>query len=128
MLNKGKAGVYKADAIQSIDEPFKSVISDHCNIRGDSLYIKEKVKNHIHFKQLNLLHQWPMKKKYDVIFCRNVLIYFDSQTKNNLVSRYTDMLRDGGMLCLGHSESLHEKPENLHLHGRTTYFKGEARS
>ncbi len=126
MLNKGKAGIYKTDALDATDEPYRSILKDHCKIKGDNLEMKDKVKNHIYFKHLNLLHQWPMKKKYDAIFCRNVLIYFDAETKNNLVARYTDQLQVGGMLCLGHSESLQTKPENLHLHGKTTYFKSEA--
>ena len=123
MLNRGRAGAYKAEALQSMEEPFKSVLKDHCKISGNDLKMKEKVRSHIHFKHLNLLHEWPMRKQYDVIFCRNVLIYFDNDTKNNLVARYTNTLREGGMLCLGHSESLQDKPANLHLDGRTTYFK-----
>ncbi len=60
----------------------------------------------ITFKQLNLLHEWPMKGPFDVIFCRNVVIYFDKETQQELFARYYDLLAPGGLLMLRHSENL----------------------
>lgn len=83
----------------------------------------EKVKNLISFKQLNLLNPWPMKGQFDVIFCRNVLIYFDTPTKNRLVDRFVDIIRPGGWLYLGHSESASGNHPGLELIGQTIYRK-----
>ncbi|MBO6824585.1 MAG: protein-glutamate O-methyltransferase [Sneathiella sp.] len=123
MLNKGKQGIYNADVFKDMQQPFAKYLKDSCKQVGDKIQMNERAKSLIHFKHLNLLHQWPMKKQFDVIFCRNVLIYFDQQTKEGLVDRYTNQLREGGLLCLGHSESLQNKPADLQLMGKTTYVK-----
>ena len=70
---------------------------------------------------LNLLQPWPMKGPFDVIFCRNVMIYFDQPTRERLVERFAQMLAPGGYLCIGHSESIHNTGAPVQLVGRTIY-------
>jgi len=60
----------------------------------------------VEFKRLNLLEPFPFKTLFDVIFCRNVMIYFDRPTKENLITRFSQALVPGGYLFIGHSESL----------------------
>jgi chemotaxis protein methyltransferase CheR len=72
---------------------------------------------------LNLLHEWPMQGPFDAIFCRNVVIYFDQPTKQKLFSRYATLLAPGGLLFLGHSESMHGLSDEFELIGRTIYRK-----
>ena len=68
--------------------------------------VKPEIRRMVRYSRLNLLGEWPMKGKFDVIFCRNVMIYFDKATQESLVNRYRDILRPGGILLVGHSESL----------------------
>jgi len=81
----------------------------------------EKVRQLIVFKQLNLLAQWPMTGRFDVIFCRNVLIYFNDETKEKLVQRFYSLLKPGGYLFIGHSESLQSFNTKFRLVGQTIY-------
>lgn len=81
------------------------------------------VKDLITFRQLNLLGKWPMKRQFDIIFCRNVLIYFDNKTKTQLVNRFVDALKPEGWLYLGHSESASGAHPALEPTGRTIYRK-----
>jgi len=126
MLDTGRAGIYPKSALDGIPEAYQPVIKEHITLKDNKIHVKDRAKSLVHFKQLNLLHDWPMKRKFDVIFCRNVLIYFDNPTKDNLVRRYADQLLPNGMLFLGHSESLLNKPDDLQLIGRTSYVKRSA--
>ena len=87
----------------------------------DMLRIAPHLRKLLTFKQLNLVTPWPMKGPFDAIFCRNVMIYFDAPTKRSIVDRSVDMLRPGGWLYLGHSESLSPPHPAFDLIGRTIY-------
>ena len=73
---------------------------------------------------MNLLHDWPMKGPFDIIFCRNVIIYFDKKTQQELFARYYEMLTPGGLLILGHSENLGQYQAHFDNVGRTIFRKG----
>lgn len=77
----------------------------------------------IYFKQLNLMKEWPFKSHFDFIFCRNVLIYFDRETKLALAQKYSELLASGSHLFIGHSESLHQFDTGFDLLGKTIYIK-----
>ncbi|SFI87374.1 CheR family methyltransferase [Celeribacter neptunius] len=86
------------------------------------LTAKPEIKKLVSFNQLNLHADWPMKLKFDVIFCRNVVIYFDEPTQTKLFRRFADILEPGGILMLGHSERLNENVSPLfESSGVTTY-------
>lgn len=84
--------------------------------------VKRNISDLIRFKELNLLSEWPMRGAFDVIFCRNVVIYFDVQTQNNLWPRFHRFLKPEGHLFLGHSERISD-PETFGFYsdGPTCY-------
>jgi chemotaxis protein methyltransferase CheR len=96
-------------------------------LRGDGknsgfARVREEVRRMVTFKRLNLLdHPWPMRWKFDAIFCRNVMIYFDKQTQSELLKRMVPCLQPDGLLFVGHSESFHDASEILKLCGNTVY-------
>lgn len=77
-----------------------------------SFVVKKMVRDLISYKELNLLAKWPMKQKFDAIFCRNVVIYFDAQTQANLWPRFHEYLLPDGLFFLGHSERMTD-PESV---------------
>jgi chemotaxis protein methyltransferase CheR len=85
----------------------------------------DALKSLITFKQLNLFDAWPMKGPFDVIFCRNVVIYFDKDTQRKLFERMADIQEPGGWLFIGHSENLFNVTKRYKLAGRTVYRRVE---
>nr|WP_040395159.1 protein-glutamate O-methyltransferase CheR [Catenovulum agarivorans] len=86
--------------------------------------LKNTVRQLVHIKRLNLLQpQWPMKGLFDVIFCRNVVIYFDLATKNQLIRRYAQYLKPNGYLFMGHSETMSRDITEFKSLGQTIYQK-----
>ena len=84
-----------------------------------------ELKSLITFKQLNLLDPWPMNGPFDIIFCRNVVIYFDKATQRTLFDRMAELQEPGGWLFIGHSESLLNVTRHYKLVGRTVYRRTE---
>ena len=124
VVAKGKAGVYTLERVNGIE---KKRLNKWFKKGRDDLDDKVKVSNDLQelitFKQLNLMHEWPMKGQFDIIFCRNVVIYFNKETQRELFNRYADHLADDGYLIVGHSESLHKVSDRFHLMGKTIYRK-----
>jgi chemotaxis protein methyltransferase CheR len=76
----------------------------------------------ISFKKLNLLgDSWPVSGPFDVIFCRNVMIYFDKPTQARILSRFVPLMKQDGLLFAGHSENFLYVSESLKLRGKTVY-------
>ena len=73
---------------------------------GRCFRVREKLISDIKFARLNLMHDFPFKGRFDSIFCRNVMIYFDRPTQEQLVNKFSSFLNPGGYLMIGHSESL----------------------
>jgi chemotaxis protein methyltransferase CheR len=90
-------------------------------VDDDTVEMSDALKSLIVFNPLNLLEPWPMRGPFDVIFCRNVVIYFDKPTQRVLFDRFADMLTAQGWLFIGHSESLFNVSDRFRLVGRTIY-------
>jgi chemotaxis protein methyltransferase CheR len=93
----------------------------------DLFAVSPKLRSMICFEVLNLLDTWPFQGRFDVIFCRNVVIYFDDATRNALWSRFAERLLPGGLLFIGHSERMDPGLEaQLYPDGLKTYRRGGA--
>ncbi len=119
VVAKGKRGVYPTERADAIEQRYRRYLS--VNSVDDLVRVKDSVREIITFKQLNLLSPWPMKGPFDLIFCRNVVIYFDVETQRTLFDRYAEILRSDGHLFIGHSESLHNITRRFSPLGRTIY-------
>lgn len=121
-------GIYKDERIKDIPENYKKKWFKRGSGENSSqVKVAPKLQALITFKQLNLLHQWPIKGPFDIIMCRNVLIYFDKPTQQQLIARYYELIRPGGLLILGHSESLAKDDKHFDIVGRTIFKKPESR-
>lgn len=103
VLETGRAGRYGAEAAGVIPEPLGRLWTDRT---GDALTIRREVRDIVHFRQLNLLGEWPIAGQFHAIFCRNTMIYFDAATNERLQCRLAEKLLPGGYLYIGHSERL----------------------
>lgn len=124
VLNTAASGVYALERIKGI--PKARLKRWFLRGKGNSAgfaRLKEEARRYIEFGQLNLMESWQHDALKDIIFCRNVIIYFDKESKANLVDRYADSLVDGGYLFIGHSESLFKVSERFELVGNTIYKK-----
>ncbi|WP_244607233.1 protein-glutamate O-methyltransferase CheR [Bosea sp. CS1GBMeth4] len=121
ILDRAAAGQYPAEQFERLPPDLRPLLKlEGQNARGE-VRIAEDLKRLIAFRRLNLIESWPMKGPFDVIFCRNVFIYFDTPTKAAILDRYVALLQPGGFLYLGHSESLPQPHPQLRLIGRTIY-------
>jgi len=124
VLATASAGIYKAERIKDLDPQLcKKWFKRGIGSNSEFVKTHPQLKELITFKQLNLLHEWPVNGPFDIIMCRNVLIYFDKATQKNLVERFNQLLRPGGLLILGHSESIGKSFANLELKGHTIFEK-----
>lgn len=127
VLETAKAGIYKYERIEGLSKTVqKRWFKRGKQERQDLVKVDRYLPELITFKQLNLLHQWPVRGPFDVIMCRNVLIYFDRRTQESLVERFSELLRPGGLLILGHSESVAKGFSEFEMLGRTIFSKRRA--
>jgi len=106
-LEKAHKALYRKAAMVDIPPHYleKYFIQER-NGQGIIYRVKDNVRALVKLAWLNLLEAWPMKGAFNVIFCRNVMIYFDRQTQERLINRFWEILEPGGYLFVGHSEGL----------------------
>ncbi len=101
VLRKAEAGDYGAVEVKDVPPVLRR---NWLRDSGDAVSVSPEARSIVRFRELNLLGDWPMQQPFDVIFCRNVMIYFDLPTKERLVARFAAQLQPGGYLYIGHSE------------------------
>ena len=120
VLAHAQAGIYTEDRVERVPGKHARWFSS----RGDGTYsIKPEIQSLIAFRQLNLMHPWPMRGRFDVIFCRNVVIYFDKPTQIELFGRMSALQGGGDYLFVGHSESLFKVCDKYELIGKTAFSR-----
>lgn len=106
-LAQARAGRYSAATVADVPSHLLQRHFVRERAPGDDRYrVGEAVRRLVTFARLNLMAHWPMRGPFDVILCRNVMIYFDRPTQQRLVDRFADLLAPSGYLIVGHSESL----------------------
>ncbi|WP_026885195.1 CheR family methyltransferase [Clostridium beijerinckii] len=100
-----KSGVYHKEQIAPLPEAWKKIYLKKYD--EENLVFLDNIRDEIIYRKFNLMEEvFPFKKKFHVIFCRNVMIYFDNKTKNELIRKFYNGMEYGGYLFIGHSESL----------------------
>lgn len=124
MVQRAKEGVYTLERVEGLTpKRMKRWVKQGKGTNSHLVKMSSQLQELITFKQLNLMHEWPMKGQFDVIFCRNVVIYFNKDTQRILFERYANQISSDGHLFIGHSESLHNVSNRFKLLGRTIYQK-----
>lgn len=116
-----REGAYPAATVEPVPAPLAKVwLKQH----GTGFQVDPMLREALTINALNLLGEWPIRTKFDAIFCRNVMIYFDGPTKARLQTRLADRLETGGLLCIGHSERLDSSVAGqFESVGRTSFRK-----
>jgi chemotaxis protein methyltransferase CheR len=124
VLQTCASGIYDEDRVRGLQKSRLERFFDPVAGDGTRKYqVKAALSSMISFRQLNLMHRFPMKGPIDIIFCRNVIIYFDKDTQRELFLRVAPLQRPGDVLILGHSESLLQVSDAWTPMGRTLYRK-----
>ncbi len=126
MLHKAKTGIYRHEEVVGISYDHLKTFFKLGQGENKGLFkIKENVQKKIVFQQINLVgkERYPIKDKIDIIFCRNVFIYFSKETQRFLLERFYEQLSPEGILILGHSESIANNQDKWRLINKTIYKK-----
>ncbi|BAO45039.1 CheR family methyltransferase [Thiolapillus brandeum] len=124
VLLKASAGVYEQQNIEGVlGSRLKRWFRKGTGTNKGKARVVPQLQELITFGKLNLMEGWPMKGPFDVIFCRNVLIYFDKPTQKKLFDRFADILVQKGHLFIGHSESPMDLTDRFALIGQSIYKK-----
>ncbi|MFZ5589562.1 MAG: CheR family methyltransferase [Pseudomonadota bacterium] len=123
VLDKARQGVYAMERLEKMpQEKIRKFFLRGEGARAGYAKVRKELGDLISFKQLNLLDaNWPMKTRFDVIFCRNVMIYFDKPTQYKILEKFLPLLQTDGLLFAGHSESFHHAADLFRPCGKTVY-------
>jgi chemotaxis protein methyltransferase CheR len=123
ILAAARLGAYDESSLETVTPQMRKQYFQQVTVDGKPKWqVTDAVKRLITYNELNLMANWPFKGKFDVIFCRNVVIYFDEPTQMRIWSRFSELLPDGGHLYIGHSERVSGDAKALFDNtGITTY-------
>lgn len=127
VLARAKQGAYAPETMSDVP---KATLNRHferlTDDGGDRFVARDHLRQIVTFSKLNLMQEWPMRRQFDAIFCRNVMIYFDRATVERLVQRFSQLLAPDGYLFIGHSETLNALSHDLRYVAPAAYCKSKA--
>ncbi|CDL85272.1 protein-glutamate O-methyltransferase CheR [Xenorhabdus szentirmaii] len=129
VLEKARQGVYRLEELQQLSEAQKKKYF----FKGVGFFdgyarVRPLLAEMVNFQHLNLMDSdWALEGKFDAIFCRNVMIYFDKKTQERILRRFVNLLKPDGLLFAGHSENVTQISREFYLQGQTVYGVGRAR-
>jgi chemotaxis protein methyltransferase CheR len=107
VLAQARSGVYRAARLEKVPNGLLRKYFHRGYGKQEGYFrVKPSLKEVIQFRRVNLIEPFEFKRRFDLILCRNVMIYFDRSTQTALVNKFYDVLRDGGYMFVGHSETL----------------------
>lgn len=122
VVETASLGVYDAKRIDGMEPArVKQWFQKGTGDNQGMVRVRKELRDMITFQQINLMQAWPENQKFDVVFCRNVVIYFDKSTQKTLFDRFADIIKPNQHLFIGHSETLHKLTDRFQLIGKTVY-------
>ncbi len=120
VLETGRKGIYPEDKIARLPPGHAHKYFD--KLPDGTYQAKAVLRNMITFQRLNLIeNNWALRKQFDAIFCRNVMIYFDRDTQFAVLKKFAPLLKPDGLLFVGHSENFYFASDYFQLRGKTVY-------
>lgn len=125
VLETAARGVYKLDALKNVDQAQKQkYFMKGTGANSGLARVKPELQRHLQFMTLNLIEDnWALKETFDVVFCRNVMIYFDNATQRQVLARIHRLIKPQGALFVGHAENFSDARSLFTLRGKTVYEK-----
>ena len=123
VLATAARGVYRVENLKNISEgQFRSFFLRGKGVNAGMVRVKPELQKLVDFKIVNLVRDsWPFQELFDVVFCRNVMIYFDGPTQRRVLERIHQVMVPGGLLFVGHAENFSESRDLFVLKGKTVY-------
>ena len=123
VLEEAQKGVYHISQMEALPGNWRTSYTE--KVDKEYCLLKDAIRREVIFRRFNLMNQvFPFKRKFHLIFCRNVMIYFDADTRRQLVNRFYDHMESGGYLFIGHSESLGRQESGYRFVAPAVYRKG----
>lgn len=123
VLNRARTAVYPSERVAKMEgERLRRFFLKGRGANAGQVRVRPEVADMVRFETLNLLApSWGLNEKFDVIFCRNIMIYFDKPTQAKILERFVPLMKPGGLLFAGHSENFTYISRDFRLRGQTVY-------
>lgn len=123
VLNRARTGVYPNERVAKMEsERLRRFFLKGRGANEGHVRVRPEIAEMVRYETLNLLSpSWGITEKFDVIFCRNIMIYFDKPTQGKILERFVPLMKPGGLLFAGHSENFTYISRDFRLRGQTVY-------